>query len=133
MFFHPAANVFEDARGDVFFEELHPSGVTDLVAEVSANRGACGGEQNEQNPVGLLRGIDDEHDVGDAGDRQRDKGRVDDRDEKDAEDAEAGQEMEEPAGVMVRGGGQKKGEKVLRRIGCGCDGNCGAGKELHGQ
>ena len=36
--------------GDVLFEEGHAAGLADLVAEVSAERGADGGEQDEEEP-----------------------------------------------------------------------------------
>ena len=92
---HPVADAFEDAGRDVFFKEGHASALTDLMAEVSAERRAGRGEENEQDDVLLARGHHDDHDVGDAGEGQRDEGAVDDGDEEDAEDAEAEEEVQE--------------------------------------
>jgi hypothetical protein len=46
----------------------------------------------------VLGGEHHDHDVGEAGDGQRDEGRVDDGDEKHADDAEGEQQMEERVG-----------------------------------
>ena len=46
-----------------------------------------------------LGGEDDEHDVGDAGDGQRDEGGVDDGDEEEAEESEAEEEVQERIGI----------------------------------
>ena len=51
----------------------YSAGVADLVAEVSADGGAGGGDRDEQVPEMMLRGHDDDHDVGDARQRQRDE------------------------------------------------------------
>jgi hypothetical protein len=93
--FHPLADAFEDARGDAFFEEGHAAALADQMAEVSAERGAHGGEENQQDDILMLRGHDDDHDVGDAGHGEGDEGAVDDGDEEDAEESEAEEEMEE--------------------------------------
>ena len=106
MALHPLADAFEDARGDALFEEGHAAALADLIAEVSADRGAGGGEQNEQEQVLVLRGHDDDHDVGDAGDGQWDEGAVDDGDQEDAEESEAEEEVEERvAGSAMSGRG----------------------------
>lgn len=107
---HPSGDAFEDARGHVFLEELHAAGVSDLVAEVSADRGAEGGGEHEEEEAGVLRGEEDEHDVGDAGDGEGDEGGVDDGDEEDADEAVAEEEVDE--GVAVRRGGEPKGAGV---------------------
>jgi len=109
---HPGADALEDAWRDVFFEEGHATGLADLVAEVAAERGACGGEQDEEDGVRLLGGEEDDHDVGEARDGQRDKGRVDDGDQEDAEDAEGDEQVDELRGVVMRLGGDQFGERV---------------------
>ncbi len=97
---HPVADAFEDARGDALFEEGHASGLADLVAEVSAEGRAGGGEQDEEEPrcragaamtmimMSVMPGMG-------SGTKER----VDDGDEEDAEDAEAEEEVEEGMGV----------------------------------
>jgi hypothetical protein len=95
VIFHPVADAFKDTRRNVFFQEGHAAALADLIAEVSAERGACRGEQDEQDPAVMLGGENDDHDVGDARQGQRDEGAVDDGDEEDAEDAEAEEKVEE--------------------------------------
>ena len=95
--FHPLADALEGARGNTFLEEGHAAALADQMAEVSPDRGAGSGEQNQQDDVLMLRGHDDDHDVGDAGHGQWDEGAVDDGDQKDAEESEAEKEMEERA------------------------------------
>jgi hypothetical protein len=101
---HPVADALEDAGRDVLFDEGHAAGLADLVAEVSAERGACGGEENQQEPAMVLGGEDDDHDVGEAGQRERDEGAVDDGDKEDTEDAEAEEQVHEWAAVSVMRG-----------------------------
>ena len=60
---------------------------------------------DEEEEVGVLRGEHDDHDVGDAGDGQRDEGGVDDGDEEDAEEAEVEEEGEERVGMTAGRGG----------------------------
>ena len=74
------------------------------MAEVSAERGADGGEQNEEDNVLMLRGQDDDHDVGDAGHGQGDKGTIDDGDQKDAEEPEAEKHAYEGAASRAMNG-----------------------------
>ena len=107
---HPVADGLEEARGDVFFEEGHAAGLADLVAEEAAEERAGGGRADEEEEIGVLRGEHHDHDVGDAGDGQRDEGRVDDGDEEHADDAEGEQQVEERVGVM--GGGGRSGEAL---------------------
>ncbi len=95
MVLHPVADAVEDARGDALLEEGHAAGLADLVAEVSAERGAGGGDQDEEEPVVVLGGEDDDHDVGDAGDGERHEGGVDDGDEEEAEESEAEEEVQQ--------------------------------------
>ncbi len=63
------------------------------------------GGSDEQEEVRMLRGHHDDHDVGDAGDGQRDEGRIDDGDEQQTGDAEGEQRMNAAvgfAGVVSR-------------------------------
>jgi hypothetical protein len=124
--FHPLADAFEDAWRDAFFEESHAAALADHMAEVSAERGADGGEQNEEDYVLMLGGHDDDHDVGDAGHGQGDEGAVDDGDQKDAEEPEAEEEMEEGVAGSAMSGRGLRGSfcEVLRRG----EGRC---EELH--
>src|SRR4029077_7782654 len=92
--FHPMADAFEDARGDAFFKEGHAPALAHQMAEVSAERGSHSGEENQQDDALMLRGHDDDHDVGDAWHGQWDEGAVDDGDEEDAEESEAEEKME---------------------------------------
>ena len=96
MAFHPIADELTGARGDSFFEEGHASALADLVADVSTERRAKRRGEDEQRPVGCAEcGHQDEHDVGEAGDRQRNEGGVDDGDEKEPDDAKADGEMKQ--------------------------------------
>ncbi len=92
---HPIADAVEDARGDALLEEGDAAGLADLIAEVSAGCGAKGGDQNEEEPVVVAGGKDDDHDVGDAGDREGHEGGVDDGDEEESEEAEAEEEVQQ--------------------------------------
>jgi hypothetical protein len=104
---HPIADELEDAWGDTFFEEGHASTLTNLIAEISADGGAGGGDENQDQPIGGVAGRhEDEHDVGDTGAGEGDEGRVDDGDEEEAEDAEAEEEMEE--GGVSRPGSEER-------------------------
>ena len=76
--------------------------MADFITEVSTERRARGGEQDEEYPVRLLRREKHEHDVGDAGNGQRDERRIDNGDEKDSEYAKAEEKMKNLAGVVVR-------------------------------
>jgi hypothetical protein len=51
----------------------------------------------------VLRGHHHDHHVGDAGDGQRDEGRVDDRDQQDTDETEGEREVDELVGVTRRG------------------------------
>ena len=78
---------------------------------------------DEQEEVGVLRGEHHDHDVGEAGDGQRDEGRVDDGDEEDADEAEREQQVKERVGMMRgrgRGGGERREDGAER-----CDRGCG--------
>jgi hypothetical protein len=109
---HPVGDALEDAGGDVFFEELHASGLTGGVGEESADGGTEGGDGDEQDGVGVGGGVEDQHDVGDAGDGEWDEGAVDDRDEEEADEAQVEEEVEDGMmrGVMGLGGGQVEGK-----------------------
>jgi len=109
---HPVAYALEDACGDVFFEEGHAAALTDLVAKISAECGACGCKKDEQDDVLLAGGHHDDHDVGDAGHGQRDEGAVDNGDEEDAEDAEAEEQVHKRAAGAAMN---------CCSLGCGCD------------
>ena len=124
--FHPVADSFEDARVDAFFEEGHAAALADEMAEVSADRRPNAGEQNEEDEVLMLRGHDDDHDVGDAGHGQWNEGAVDNRNQKDAAESEAEEEVKEGvSGSAMRCGGLKGSIcEVLRRG----EGRC---EELH--
>ena len=103
MALHPVADAFEDVRIDALFEEGHAAALADQMAEISAERGSPGGEQNQKDDVLMLRRHDDDHDVGDARHGQWNEGTVDDRDQKYAEESEAEEEMEERvAGSAMR-------------------------------
>ncbi len=87
--------------------------MADFIAEISAQRGADTGKKNEQEQVHVLRRHDDDHDIRDARQRQRDKGRVDDRDEQEADEAEVKQIVEEGVGMRTgAAGGLQKAGKV---------------------
>ena len=111
------ADAFEDAGGDVFLKEGHAAALADLIAEVAAERGACCGEEDEQDPAVMLGGEHDDHDVGDAGQGQRYEGAVDDGDEEDTEDAKAEEHVHEGVAGLTMDGGSLGGGccEVLRR------------------
>jgi len=101
VIFHPVADKFEDARRNAFFDEGHAAGLSDLVTEPSAKPGTDRCEQDEQEPALMLRGHHDDHDVGDAGQRQWNEGAVDDRDQEDTKEPEAEEQMQERAARVV--------------------------------
>jgi hypothetical protein len=92
---HPLGDAGEDVGRDVFFQELHASGVTGGVGEEASDRRTDGGDGDEQDGVGVAGGIENEHDVGDARDGERDEGAVDDGDEEEADEAEVEEEVHE--------------------------------------
>ena len=101
--FHPEADAFEDARGDAFLEEGHTTTLADLMAEVSAERGAGTCEQDEEDYVLALGGHHDDHDVGDPGYGKRDEGAVHDGDQEDTAETEAEEEVQEWAASALMG------------------------------
>lgn len=124
---HPLADSFEDARGNAFLKESHAAALTDQMAEVSAERGAHSGQQNQQDDVLVLRRHDDDHDVGDAGYRQWNEGAVDDGNQEYAEESEAEKEMEERAAGSAMGCGGGPGRSICEVLRRG-EGRC---EELH--
>jgi len=115
VLFHPGGDAREDAGGDVFFEEGHATGLTGCVGEAASDGGAEGGDGDEQDGVGVAGGVEDQHDVGYAGDGERDEGAVDDGDEEEADEAEVEEEMHD---AVMRGVGRHL--RVLRGEGQGC-------------
>ncbi len=116
---HRRREAFEDAWGNAFLEEGHAAALADQMAEVSAERGADGGEQNEEDYALMLRGEDDDHDVGEAGHGQWDEGAVDNGDQEDAKESEAEKDVYEGAAsraINGRGLGRECCE-VLHRVG----------------
>ncbi len=69
--FHPAGDGLEEAFGDVLFKEGHAPGAASGVGEIASDGGAQRGEADEKEEVRLAGGVQDDHDVGDAGDGQR--------------------------------------------------------------
>ena len=124
MVLHPVAGPLEDAGWDVLLQEAHASCVAGLVADGSAEKGAEGGRANEKEEIGVLCGEHDDHEVGEAGDGQRDEGGVDDGDKQDPDEAEGEQEVEERIGMIMVGGRQRGGE-VLGEVPGGEDRGCG--------
>jgi hypothetical protein len=100
VLFHPDGDAFEDARGDVFLEEGHASGLTGGVGEEAADGGAEGRDGDEEDGVGVGGGVEDEHDVGYAGDGEGDEGAIDYGDEEEADEAEPEEEVDE--GIVMR-------------------------------
>jgi hypothetical protein len=85
--FHPSADSLEDARRDAFFDEGHASGLADTPGEPAAECGAGSRDGDEQEGIRVLGGVEHEHDVGDAGDGERDEGGIDGGDEEEANEA----------------------------------------------
>ena len=118
---HPLADAAEDARGDASFEKGDAARLADLVAEISANGRAGSGDEDEDEPVTVAGGQDDEHDVGNAGDGEGNEGRIDNGDEEESQKSEAEEKVHQ-SGLVTRA--------VLRKDSgsCGCvighDGNC---------
>ena len=112
VLFHPGGDAFEDAGGDVFFEELHAAGLTGCVGEEASDGRTDGGDGDEEDGVGVGGGVEDEHDVGYAGDGERDEGTVDYGDEEEADEAQVDEEVEDGVlrGVMRLRGGETDGE-----------------------
>ena len=71
-----------------------------------------GDEDKQESTVGVAGGHDDEHDVGNARNRERNEGRIDDGDEEEAEESEAEEEVKE------RGMGPR-GRDLEQKVECG--------------
>lgn len=95
VLFHPGGDAGEDALGDVLLEEGQAASLTDCVGDEAADGGAEGGDGDEQDGVGVRGGVDDQHDVGDPGDGERDKGAVDAGDQEEADETEVDEEVHE--------------------------------------
>ena len=117
--FHPVGDAGEYVGRDVFFEELHASGLTGDVGEIASGGGAEGGDGDEEDGVGVGSGVEDEHDVGDAGDGERHEGAVDDGNEEEADEAEVEEVVHE--GVVGRGV-RRRGRGGNGEEGCECVG-----------
>jgi hypothetical protein len=91
---------------------MPPAWPTAWEKEASDGR-AEGGDEDEEEDVGVGGGEDDEEDVGDAGDGKGDEGAVDCRDGEQADDAEVAEEVDEAVmgGVLRRGRRQPEGEE----------------------
>lgn len=109
---HPLGNAAKDAPGDVLFEELHAAFLGDDVAEIAAQGGSGGGRSDQEEEVSVLRGVEDDQDVGDAGDGQRNEGAVDDGDEEEADEAEGDEELNEVVVLMCRRRCERRNEVV---------------------
>ena len=55
-----ARDAFEDAGRGALFDEGHAAGLADLVGEPAAERGADGGDGDEEEGVGVAGGEEDE-------------------------------------------------------------------------
>ena len=115
--FHPASDATEDALGNVFLEEGHTSLLGDDIGQVAAERGAGSCDGYEKNEVGVLGRVEDHHDVGYAGNGERDEGTVDNRDEKQADETEREEKVNEvtmatTTGMMRR---EKRGGRSEQR------------------
>ena len=110
MVFYPVRDAAEDLWGDAFFEEGEAAGLSYGVRKEAAEGGADGGYCDEENDVLVPGGVEDEHDVGDAGDGEWDEGAVDDGDEEEADDAEVEEEVDDRVVGLVRSWLRLEGE-----------------------
>ena len=114
-----------------------------LEAEVPAKRGPHGRDRDEQDQVGVLCREEDDHEVADTGDRQRHKGRINNRDQEKPDKAKRQNQVQHTI-AMLAGCCEQRGWKRVRKQVCerrqtaGEDGLCGqkegrhAAKMLHG-
>ncbi len=94
--------------GTCFSRKLQAAGLAGGVGEKASHGRASGSDEDQQEDVLMRGGVEDQHDVGDAGDGQRHEGAVHDRDEEESGEAEVEEEVRER--VWCVGRARKRGE-----------------------